>query len=102
MKIPDTTILCAVCEGTKVGKHGQECGACFGNGLSTSPWDQRRNGTTVTAWDSEALPPILVDPNTTVHSRTRTARLVGSGAMKYSQGGTIILVSWANREYRGN
>lgn len=106
---PDTTIPCDRCNGSgqatvltnqkTVYRH--ECGACFGTGLSTNYYDQRRNGTTITAWDGEPAPAVLSDPTVQIHSRTATTRSAGSGSMRYNQQGTIMLVSWQNREYRG-
>jgi hypothetical protein len=89
---PNTDIPCQQCNGTKRGDHGHECGACFGFGLSTAPWDQRRNGTTITVWEGEKVP-----DGYTVHHSTHTSRK----HLGRHQDGYILLVSWPNKDYQG-
>ena len=63
-------------------------------GSSTAPWDQPRNGTTITLWDGE---PRELPPGVQFHSATTTHReLQGK-----KQHGTMHLISWPNRDYRG-
>lgn len=100
VKKPDTTIRCAVCRGTGKNRyahrsHHAPCGACFGTGLSTAPYDQRRNGTTVTLWDGEER---KLPPDTERHGAgTLTSRRIGMR----TQNGMIYLISWPNQDYRG-
>jgi hypothetical protein len=94
---PDTTIPCNICKGTKRnGNH--ECGACFGTGLSTASYDQRRNATTITVWEGEKMPDM---EGLEVHSRRATNRTNGSTVMPKIQHGVIMLISWTNKDYRG-
>lgn len=110
MQPPDTSIPCRICHGKKqVRQYSadmkkwwmRECGACFGSGLSTDSYDQRRNGTTITIWDSEAeeakkrLP-----PGTEFHGpgkETTRPRMNGMGHER----GVIYLISWPNQDYKG-
>ena len=95
MRPPDTSIKCPICKGTKKGQYGQECGACFGFGLSTTPWDQRRNGTTVTLWNSEDR---RLPADTKYHGPGKEViRQIGMR----QQRGLMYLISWPNQDYRG-
>jgi len=92
-KTPDTTIPCAACNGSKVNpnahpSHRAECGACFGSGLSTASYDQRRNATTITIRPGDPSPE---SRGLTVEHFTRNPK----------NGETICLVSWPNKNYRG-
>ena len=109
-KAPDTAVLCKSCQGTghcqvchPADRRRTLCGACFGAGLSTAPWDQRRNGTTITIWDSEIDDAREHYKDCTFHNpppgqSTRTSRIVGTN---WQEGGSICLISWANLNYRG-
>lgn len=95
MRRPDTSIPCSTCNGTQRGKHGQQCGACFGTGLSTSPWDQRRNATTITLWQGErrTLPEGVrfESPGDRIERRRNGNKQVGH----------VYLISWPNQNYAG-
>lgn len=90
-RMPDTTIKCSICEGTGVSLylHPHECGACFGSGLSTAYYDQRRNGTTITLLVGETLASHLRDEGR--NPIYRNGKLIGYH----------VLVTWENLSYRG-
>ena len=90
---PDTTTPCEQCNGTG-RKATHECGACFGFGLSTAPYDQRRNGTTITVWNDEPKD----TSHMTIHNSTYTEQKGLGGRLRK---GYILLVSWANPNYQG-
>lgn len=62
---------------------------------STAPWNQPRNGTTITVWDGDSLPQL---PELVIHYSTKTERLSDSGAKQH---GLIHLISWRNLNYPG-
>ena len=97
MRPPDTEIPCPICRGRKRRVPGTKtvipCGACFATGLSTSSYDQKRNGTTVTLWEGEDRP---LRPGTTIHDPSiLTNRRVGE---RWQTGG-ICLIYWPNPDY---
>ena len=95
MKAPNTSIKCAVCKGTGTNPvpHPHQCGACFGFGLSTASYDQRRNGTTITQYFSE--PKRELPAGTEIHHQSP----VFAGKVLV---GERLLISWPNLDYRGN
>jgi hypothetical protein len=98
--LTDTEIPCQICKGSKINpSHGQPCGACGGCGLSTAPYDQRRNGTTtgvrfaddiITEDKLRALPELSNVEGLHIHHFSRNPvdrRLVH------------VLISWPNPHY---
>lgn len=115
-------IRCFVCKGSKMCRwahpsHNAPCGACFGTGCSTSPYDQPRRGTTVglrledfqrvgiadrlvgshTRAEMRAAlrfkgPELVLDLQ--IHSDGEVVRDTG-GKLKY----VGILISWINQDY---
>lgn len=61
--------------------------------MSTAPWDQPTNGTTVTIWESEYCP--LPAGATIHHSAPVSRRINGVGDV-----GVRLLISWPNPDYR--
>ena len=95
---PDTEVKCVACKRTKINprahpSHRAQCGACFGSGLSTAPWDQRRNATTVTIWDGEDR---KFPAGTEFYGPGKAvSRRIGQRV----QQGLIYLISWPNPNY---
>lgn len=100
MKAPDSQIPCSICKGTKISptshpSNKTPCGACFGSGRSTNPWDQPRNATTIgvtrlgSVVDGTAHWEPTLQENYTVHAETKGEK----------PGVWHLLVSWPNPEY---
>lgn len=90
-KTPDTEIPCTVCRGSKLhpllARRKVPCGACFASGLSTYPWHQRRNATTITGTPDE------------IRAREAAGQVVESHKFIDNGRRVIALVSWANPRY---
>jgi len=63
---------------------------------STAPWDQPRNGTTITVWDSEQR---TFPPGTQFHGPGHQTWRKHLGRIER---GMIYLISWPNPNYREN
>ena len=127
MKAPNTEIRCNICHGTKLSKwahpsHKAACGACFGTGLSTAPYDQARYSTMVGVGeeDLQRIGSVFHAFNTlaekkaawlalcAAHGRTEeNAPLID---LQFHSEGPVdtksvkprwtgILISWVNRQY---
>lgn len=111
-------IRCPICKGSKRGRYGQTCGACFGMGVSTNPWEQPRNGTTVGLRLEDFQRAEIPDRGRLMMHTTDdmiaalNARHPGTMPdLQIHSGGTVapdaggrskyvgILISWANPEY---